>query len=109
MIGDPFAGMVSDLFASVLAVEAVYTDGAGFDFPVRAIVRAGVAETSLFDRAAITETILLDLPVSEVTLPQDGETVEIGETIYTITGQPRCSADRLIWTCETDGGHPYAP
>lgn len=109
MAADPFAGMVEDLFSSVLAVDAAYSYGAGPSSPVRAIIRTGIGDSTLFDRSAITETIIIDLRVSEVAAPEDGDTVEHGGMIYTITGHPRRSADRLVWVCETDGEVPHAP
>lgn len=100
-----FARALDRLFAHRdLARDAVYRPGGvGAAVPCRVILRqpdemAGFGETQI-----VRGSTLIDVRLSEVAAPREGDSFTLGEAVYEVTGAPRRDADRLMWTCVCRG------
>lgn len=90
LFGDPNVGS-----------DAVYrAGGADPGAPARVIVSRPDVVGDFGATRIVTETLLIDVRVSDVAAPADGDTIEVGGTVYVIQGEPICDAERLVWTCE---------
>jgi hypothetical protein len=84
-----------------VARDAVYrVGGADSGVPVRIIVRRPDRVGEFGETRIIAETLIIDVRVSEVAAPADGDTIEVDGTIYVIQGTPIRDAERLVWTIE---------
>ena len=97
-----FATAVDVLFADPnLAVDAVYrAGGADPGIPVRVIVRRPDRVGEFGETRIVAETVMIDIRVSEVAAPAEGDTIEVNGTVYVIQGEPTRDAERLVWTIE---------
>ncbi|MGE5770238.1 MAG: hypothetical protein ACM32G_08120 [Betaproteobacteria bacterium] len=97
-----FAAAVTALFADPnLGVDVIYrTGGAGPGTIIRAIIRQPDRIGTYGETRIATATLMIDVRVSEVAAPAEGDTLEMNGTIYVIQGEPIRDAERLIWTIE---------
>jgi hypothetical protein len=97
-----FATAVDVLFADPnLAVDAVYrAGGADPGMPARVIVRQPDRTGTFGETRVVTETLLIDVRVSEVAAPTEGDTFDVGGVLYVIQGAPIRDSERLVWTVE---------
>jgi hypothetical protein len=93
---------IDALFADPnLGVEGVYrAGGADPGVPVRVIVRRPDRVGEFGETRIVTETLLIDVRVGDVATPADGDTIEVGGTLYVIQGEPIRDGERLVWTIE---------
>ncbi|QLH37697.1 MAG: hypothetical protein HWD60_00010 [Defluviicoccus sp.] len=42
----------------------------------------------------------IDVRVSEVAAPVEGDSIEVSDTVYVIQGEPIRDIERLVWTIE---------
>ena len=97
-----FAAAIDVLFADPnLGLDAVYrVGGADLGVPVRVIVRQPDRVGQFGDTRLLAETTVFDVRVSEVAAPAEGDSFEVGGTVYVIQGEPIRDAERLVWTIE---------
>lgn len=96
----------NDMFfdAGLFDVDAVYRPGGvGAAVACRVILRqpdemGGFGETQI-----VRGSTLVDVRVTEVAAPREGDSFTLGATVYEVTGAPRRDADRLVWTCVCRG------
>ncbi len=96
------AAAIDALFADPnLANDATYRAG-GVDpgIPVRVILRRPDRVGEFGKTRIVTETLLIDIRVSEVATPAHGDTIELDGTVYVIQGEPIRDGERLVWTIE---------
>ena len=43
---------------------------------------------------------MIDIRVSDIAAPADGDTIELDGAVYVIQGEPIRDAERLVWTIE---------
>jgi hypothetical protein len=97
-----FTAAIDALFADPnLGIDAVYRVG-GNDpgVPVRVIVRRPDRVGDFGETRIVAETLLIDVRVSDLAAPADGDTIEADGTVYVIQGAPTRDAERLVWTIE---------
>ena len=51
-------------------------------------------------RSKGAETVMIDIRVSEVAAPAEGDTIEVNGMVYVIQGEPIRDVERLVWTIE---------
>ncbi|MCP5364105.1 MAG: hypothetical protein H6905_02535 [Hyphomicrobiales bacterium] len=97
-----FALAFDTLFADPnLGRIAVYrVGGAGSDIPVRIILRRTDEIGNFGETRIIAETVVIDVPVSEIAAPAEGDTFTIGGETFVVQGEPVRDAERLVWTLE---------
>ncbi len=97
-----FAAAIDALFADPnLAIDTVYrVGGADAEVPVRAIVRQPDRIGEFGETRVVAETVMIDIRVSEVAAPAEGDTIQVNGTVYVIQGEPIRDAERLVWTIE---------
>lgn len=97
-----FTAAIVALFADPnLGIDAVYRVG-GTDpgVPVRVIVRRPDRVGDFGETRIVAETVIIDVRVSQVPAPAEGDTYEIDGDTFVIQGEPLRDAERLIWTIE---------
>ncbi|MBK8174802.1 MAG: hypothetical protein IPK66_05885 [Rhodospirillales bacterium] len=97
-----FKEAMDALFADPnLGIDTVYrVSGADPAVPARVILRRPDRVGTLGETRIVTETLLIDVRVSEVAAPADGDTIEAGRTVFVIQGEPIRDAEQLVWTVE---------
>lgn len=97
-----FAGAIDALFADPhLARDAVSrVGGADPGIPVRVILRRPDRVNTFGETRIVAETVLIDVRVSEVATPADGDTFEISAQLFAVQGAPMRDAERLVWMIE---------
>ena len=97
-----FAAAIDVLFADRnLAVDIVYrADGADPGVPVRAIVRQPDRIGTFGETRIVAGTVAIDVRVSDITAPAEGDTFAIGDETYVVQGKPVRDAEQLVWTIE---------
>jgi hypothetical protein len=94
-----FAAAIETLFGDPnMARDAVYTSTAGAPSLVRVIMRRADDITGFGEARLWSETTRIDLRVSEVPNPRQGDRVEIDGEGYLIQGEPVRDRERLVWT-----------
>lgn len=84
-----------------LAVDATWrAAGAGDGVPVRVIRRRPDRIASFGEGQFVTDSVLIDVRVSEVPVLAPGDTFEIGGEIFEVRGEPVRDAERLTWAAE---------
>ncbi len=84
-----------------LSLEALYrAGGAGAGMLVRVIRRAPDRMANFGEGRFVTESVLIDLRVSEVPDLAEGDTLEIDAVLYEIRSKPLRDSERLIWAAE---------
>jgi hypothetical protein len=97
-----FTEAIDALFADPnLSRDAVHrAGGADPGVPVRAILRRPDRVGDFGETRIVAEIAIIDVRVSEVAAPSDGDTMEVSGTVYVIHGAPMRDAERLVWTIE---------
>jgi hypothetical protein len=97
-----FAAAINALFSDPnLASDSLYRAGSGDPaIPVRAVLRRPGRVGEFGETRIVAETLLIDVRVSNVAAPADGDTIEADGTVYVIQGAPTRDAERLVWTIE---------
>lgn len=96
------AAAIDTLFADPnLGRDAVYRmGGADPGIPVRIILRRPDAIGTFGETRILSETVVIDVRVSEITAPVAGDTFTIGGETFVVQGELVRDAERLIWTIE---------
>ncbi len=102
MVATVFTAAIDALFADPnLGRDGLYrAGGADPGTPVRVILRWPDRVGDLGETRIVTETLLIDVRVSEVAAPADGDTIELDGTVYVIQREPIRDAERLVWTIQ---------
>ena len=97
-----FAAAIDALFSDPnLAIDAVYhAGGADPGVSVRVIVRQPDRVGEFGETRIVAETVMIDVRVSEVATPLDGDSIEGEGAVYVTQGEPIGDAERLVWTIE---------
>jgi hypothetical protein len=97
-----FAAAMDAIFADAnMAVEATWTPGGvGPATPV-SLIRKAPDELTEFGAARIlSDTLIVDIRVSEAPGFAAGDMIDIGGVPYTVQGEPQRDREQLIWTAE---------
>lgn len=97
-----FTTAINALFADPnLGRDAVYrAGGANPGVPVRVILRRPDRIDVFGETRIATETLVIEVRVSDVAAPADGDTIELDGAVYVVQGEPIRDAERLVWTIE---------
>lgn len=74
--------------------------GAGAGQPVRVIRRAPDRLANFGEGRFVTESVLIDVRISDVAALSGGDTLEVDGILYEVRGQPVRDSERLIWAAE---------
>ena len=97
-----FTAAIDVLFADPnLGTDAAWrAGGADPGMPVRVIVRQPDRIGNFGETRIVAATLVIDVRVSEVAAPAEGDTIERNGTVYIIQGEPLRDGERLVWTIE---------
>ena len=97
-----FAAAIDVLFADPnLGIDAVYrAGGADPGMPVRVILRRPDRISEFGETRIVTGTVVIDVRVSDVAAPAEGDTIEADGMVCVIQGEPIRDVERLVWTIE---------
>ena len=96
-----FQEMINALFAdSAMARDIVYTPVAGLPQTIRAVIKSPDRIVDVRDIAIHTPTLVVDVRVSDIATPQEGDTLDIGTLLYVVQGEPVRDAENLVWTLD---------
>ena len=97
-----FAAAIDALFADPnLGLDAVYrAGGADPAVPVRVVLRRPDRVGEFGETRIVAGVVMIDVRVSEVAVPAEGDTIQAEGTVYIIQGQPLRDAECLVWTLE---------
>jgi len=98
-----FTAATDVLFADPhLARDAVYRPGGvGDGVPVRVMRRQPDRIEGFGETRIASSTTVLDVRVSEVAEPADGDTLELDGRTVVVQGTPIRDAEGLVWTLDT--------
>lgn len=98
-----FAAAIDALFADPnLGTAAVWrAGGANPGMPVRVIVRQPDRIGNFGETRIATATLVIDVRVSEVAAPAEGDTIEMDGVVSVIQGTPLRDGEQLVWTLDT--------
>ncbi len=100
-MANAFSFAIDALFDDVnLGLDATWYPAGGAPRPVRVIRKAPDEVTSFGAAQILSETMLIDVRVSEMPTPKPGDGIAIGADNFAIQGEPKRDRDRLIWTLE---------
>jgi len=97
-----FAHALDILFTDPnLSLAALYrAGGAGAGQPVRVIRRMPDRLANFGEGRFVTDAVMVDLLIAEVPDLAAGDTLEIGNALYELRGQPLRDSERLTWAAE---------
>ena len=96
-----FQEMIDALFSnSSLARDIVYTPVAGTPKTIRAVIKSPDRIVDVREMAIHTPTLVVDVRVSDVLDPNEGDTLSIGALTYVVQGEPVRDAENLVWTLD---------
>jgi hypothetical protein len=96
-----FQEMIDALFAdSAMARTVTYTPVAGLPQTMRAVIKSPDRIVDVRDIAIHTPTLVVDVRVSDIATPQEGDTLTIGTLLYAVQGEPVRDAENLVWTLD---------
>jgi hypothetical protein len=96
-----FQEMIDALFAdSAMARTVTYTPVAGLPQTMRAVIKSPDRIVDVRDIAIHTPTLVVDVRVSDIATPQEGDTLAIGTLLYAVQGEPVRDAENLVWTLD---------
>lgn len=97
-----FTEAIDALFADAnLGLEAIWRPGGtGPGIPVRTILRRPDRVGDFGETRIVAETAIIDVRVSQVPAPTEGDTFQIGGETLVIQGEPLRDVERLVWTIE---------
>jgi len=102
MVATVFTAAIDALFVDPnLGVDAVYrAGGADPGVPVRVIVRRPDRVGEFGETRIVAETLIIDVRVSAVATPAEGDTFDLDDTVYVIQGKPMRDPEQIVWTIE---------
>ena len=80
--------------------DAVYTPAGAEPVTMRIVPRRADTISEFGDARVWSETIRLDVRVSEISEPRPGDGFEIDGEAFVIQGEPVRDRERLVWTVE---------
>ena len=96
-----FAGAIDLLFTDPnIGLDAVFTAEGGAPLSVRIVSRRADDVTTFGEARLWSETTRVDLRTAEVPNPRPGDTLTLGEEVFTIQGEPVRDRERLVWTLD---------
>lgn len=97
-----FAAAMDVIFTDAnMAVEATWTpSGVGPATPLRIIHKAPDELTEFGAARIMSDTVIVDVRVSEAPFLAAGDMIDIGSVPYNVQGEPRRDRERLVWTAE---------
>jgi hypothetical protein len=96
-----FQEMIDALFSnSSLAQDIVYTPVAGTARTIRAVIKSPDRIVDVREMAIHTPTLMVDVRVSDVPDPNEGDILTIGPLLYAVQGEPVRDAENLVWTLD---------
>ena len=97
-----FTAATDTLFADPnFGVDATYrAGGADPGTMIKAIVRQPDRIGNFGETRIVAATLVVDVRVSEVAAPAEGDTIEMNGMVYVIQGAPLRDGERLVWTLE---------
>jgi hypothetical protein len=97
-----FAAAMDRIFANPsMAVVALWISGTtSEERTIRVIRRAPDRITEFGAARLMSDTMVLDVRVSDLADPRPGDLIVIGTDSFTIQGEPVRDSDRLIWTLD---------
>jgi hypothetical protein len=97
-----FAAAIDALFADTsLGRDGLYrAGGADPAIPVSVIARQPDRVGEFGETRIVAETLLIDVRVSEIAAPADGDTFELDGMVYVTQGEPIRDTERLVWSIE---------
>ena len=97
-----FAAAIDRIFANpFMAVVALWISGTtSEESSIRVIRRAPDRITEFGGAHFVSDTMVLDVRVSDLPDPRPGDLIVIGTDSFTIQGEPLRDSDRLIWTLD---------
>lgn len=94
-----FSAAIDAIFGDPnMAADAIYRPcGGGAGTPCR-VIRAMPDQVNDFGSASIvSDSMRLDVRVSEIAAPQNGDTITVDAEVFVIHGDPRRDRLRLVW------------
>ena len=97
-----FAAAIDCIFAnSSMAATAVWISGnTSEERPIRVIRRAPDRITGFGAGRFVSDTMMVDVRVSDLSDPRPGDLIVIGVDSFIIQGEPVRDRERLIWTLD---------
>ena len=97
-----FAAAMDRIYANPsMAVAALWISGTtSQECSIRVIRRAPDRITEFGAARLMSDTMVLDVRVSDLPDPRTGDLIVIGTDSFTIQGEPVRDSDRLIWTLD---------
>jgi hypothetical protein len=96
-----FQEMIDALFSnSALARDVLYTPVAGTPKTIRAVIKSPDRIVDVREMAIHSPTLVVDVRVSDVPDPGEGDTLTIGTLTYVVQGEPVRDAENLVWTLD---------
>ena len=97
-----FAAAMDRIYANPsMAVAAVWISATtSQERPIRVIRRAPDRITEFGAGRFVSDTMLVDVRVSDLADPRSGDMIIIGTDSFTIQGEPLRDRERLIWTLD---------
>lgn len=97
-----FANAMDRIFAHPsMAVAALWISGTTSDERTIRVIRRAPDRITEFGAARfVSDTVVLDVRVTDLAEPRPGDLIVIGADSFTIQGEPVRDTDRLIWTLD---------
>jgi len=96
-----FDTAIATLFADPnLALDATFIPQIGANVPLRVVMRAPDAFAKVGSSVIDTPTQTLEVKVADCPSPAPGDQFLIGQTTYTIQGEPRRDELQLTWLAD---------
>uniref|UniRef100_UPI004047DCB2 head-tail joining protein n=1 Tax=Yoonia sp. TaxID=2212373 RepID=UPI004047DCB2 len=97
-----FAVAMDQIFANPsMAVAALWiSTTTSEERPIRVIRRAPDRITEFGAGRFVSDTMMVDVSVSDLPAPRAGDLIVIGSDSFTIQGEPIRDRERLIWTLD---------
>ena len=97
-----FAAAMDRIYANPsMAAAAVWiSTTTSEERPIRVIRRAPDRITEFGAGRFVSDTMVVDAPVSDLPDPRTGDLIVIGADSFTIQGEPLRDRERLIWSLE---------
>jgi hypothetical protein len=96
-----FQEMIDALFADpALARTVLYTPVSGTPKTIRAVIKSPDRIVDVREMAIHSPTLVVDVRVSDVPDPGEGDTLTIGMLIYAVQGEPVRDTENLVCTLD---------
>jgi hypothetical protein len=90
--------LFTDPFLSLAAIWR--SAGVGPAVPVRVIRTAPDKGVDFGEGRFVTDTVFIDVRVSDLSRVEPGDTLEIGDDVFEVRGDPVRDSERLVWRLE---------